>query len=73
MFVHPTGDYDFIIHLQPAVVTRYFQNIFADRTVWGGAGKKYANLGGMVAPSVYGETVRLDFDPVRLFYVELQV
>lgn len=73
MFSHPTEDYDFVIHLHPSVVTRYTQNMFADRAIWGGTGKKYANLVGELAPSVFGETIRLDFDPVRLFYLELQV
>jgi hypothetical protein len=38
MFVHPTADYDFIIHLKPSMVTRYTQNLFANSSVWG-AGK----------------------------------
>lgn len=71
MFEHPTGDYGFVIHLHPGVVTRYAQNLFSDPAIWG-AGKKYANIG-TAAPSVYSETIRLDFDPVRLFYTELQV
>lgn len=73
MFSHPTEDYDFVIHLHPTVVTRYTQSLSADRAVWGGAGKKYANLGRDMAPSVFGETIRLDFDPVHLFYLDLQV
>lgn len=72
MFVHPTADYDFIIHLRPSVVTRYTQNLFADPSVWG-AGKKYANIGSNLSASVYGDTIRLDFDPVDLFIKELQV
>lgn len=72
MFVHPTDDYDFVIHLQPAVVTRYTQSLFANPSVWGG-GKKYANLMDAVPESVYGETLRLDFDPVSMLFKEIQV
>jgi len=70
--VHPTTDYDFIIHLHPSVITRYTQNLFVNPSVWG-AGKKYANIGPGPSASVYGDTIRLDFDPVDLFIAELQV
>lgn len=72
MFVHPTDDYDFVIHLQPTIVTRYTQNVFANPSVWGG-GKKYANLMDAVPNSVFGETLRLEFDPVSMLFKEIQV
>jgi U3 small nucleolar RNA-associated protein 22 len=72
MFAHPTTDYDFIIYLKPSVVTRYTQNLFANPAVWG-SGTKYANIRSESSASVYGDAIRLDFDPVDLFIRELQV
>lgn len=72
MFTHPTTDYDFIIYLKPSVVTRYTQNLFANPSVWG-SGTKYANIRSESSASVYGDAIRLDFDPVNLFIRELQV
>lgn len=72
MFVHPTHDYDFVIHLQPSLVTRYTQSLSANHTVWG-AGKKYANLTEPTPASLYGETIRLNFDPLTMLVKELEV
>lgn len=71
MFIHPTDDYDFVIHLQPSLITRYTQNLTSDPSVWG-AVKKYANLTDPEPASVYGETVRLNFDPIAMLVGELE-
>ncbi|KAF8320436.1 Nrap protein [Clavulina sp. PMI_390] len=71
MFQHPTGDYDFIIHLRPEVVTNYPWGIGANPKVWGG-GKKYTNLAEAVAPHIYGSAIRLGFNPTATFVREIQ-
>jgi U3 small nucleolar RNA-associated protein 22 len=72
MMLHPTNDYDFVIHLNPTLVPRYSENIHAHPSHWGG-GKKYANLTDLDQNSVYGDVIRLAFDPVRSLILELQV
>lgn len=80
MFLHPTVDYDFLLHLDPAVVPRYPESLFANASIWGG-GKKFVNLNAMdidgagmgEVRSVYGNEIRIDFDPVRMLVRELQV
>ena len=66
--MHPTDDYDFIIKLDRSVVPRYFQNVTADPKLLARRGK-YANL----ASSSSQDPVRPGFDPVQLFFQDLQV
>ncbi|KAJ7581471.1 Nrap protein [Mycena floridula] len=65
MFTHPTADYDFLIHLDPAVLPRYFQNASVDTSQLARRGK-YSNL-----PAT-AETVRPGFDPARALFLDLQ-
>jgi hypothetical protein len=60
MFVHPTEDYDFIIHLNPVMLPRYHQNISA-------------NLALLSSQGHPGTSVRPGFDPSRLLFADLQV
>ncbi|KAF8623754.1 hypothetical protein AX15_006197 [Amanita polypyramis BW_CC] len=65
LFVHPTEDYDFIIKLDRTVMPRYFQNVMVDAGALSRRGK-YANLASSQ------DSVRPGFDPVRLFFQDLQ-
>ncbi|KZT64811.1 Nrap protein [Daedalea quercina L-15889] len=67
LFAHPTEHYDFIIELDPAVLSRYPQNVWADLSVWARKGK-YAN-----ARSQDSEARLLPgLDPARMFYEDLK-
>ncbi|KAF8154805.1 Nrap protein [Crassisporium funariophilum] len=67
MFVHPTDDYDFIIHLDPSVLPRYLHNINADPNMLTKRGR-YANK-----PQDEQSTMVLPgFDPARMFFNDLQ-
>ena len=66
LFIHPTEDYDFIIKLDRTVVPRYFQNVVVDAGALSRRGK-YANLASS------RDSVRPGFDPVQLFFQDLQV
>ena len=71
MLLHPTNDYDFLIHLDPSVIPRYTENLHADPSVWKRA-TKYANVR-VDSTSVYGADPRIQFDPVQLFFQDIQV
>ncbi|KAJ9477861.1 U3 small nucleolar RNA-associated protein 22 [Pseudozyma hubeiensis] len=43
LFTPSLEHYDFLIHLDPAVLPRYSENVRADPTVWGAKRTKYAN------------------------------
>ena len=68
MFTHPTEDYDFIVHLDPAVLRRYVHNFHANSALLEPKGK-FTNAG-------MGEAntdVMPGFDPARAFFDDLQV
>ncbi|EAU86967.1 pre-rRNA processing protein Utp22 [Coprinopsis cinerea okayama7 len=66
MFIHPTEDYDFIVHLDPSVLPRYMHNVNPDPKLLTRQGK-YAN---QVGEKV--ESVMPGFDPARALFVDLQ-
>ena len=68
MFTHSTTDYDFIIHLNTAVLPRYYQNVAAD-------GEKLSKHGKYSNPmsTELDTVVRPGFDPARSFFFDLQV
>lgn len=68
MFIHPTTDYDILVHLDASVLPRYFHNITVDPDKLSRRGK-YANL------LKEGQTsgVRPGFDPARFLFNDLQV
>ncbi|KAH6905454.1 pre-rRNA processing protein Utp22 [Coprinopsis sp. MPI-PUGE-AT-0042] len=66
MFTHPTQDYDFIVHLDPAVLPRYVHNVHADPALLSKG--KYANAGLGEA----GVEIVPGFDPARAFFDDLQ-
>ena len=65
MFIHPEEDYDFVVKLQPAVLSRYFQNVTANPSIW----DKHA-----YGPFADGEEPpRPGFDPVEAYLDDLTV
>ena len=67
MFLHSTDDYDFLVQLNPTVLTRYLHNINPDNNLLLKRGK-YANK--------FHEkdmAVLPGFDPARLLFDDLQV
>ena len=71
MFNHPLDDYDFVIHLDPAVLPRYYQNLLADDTIW--ASKiKYRNVVPKHDDQILSQP-KIGFDPAQLFFRDLQV
>ncbi|EKM77700.1 hypothetical protein AGABI1DRAFT_61282 [Agaricus bisporus var. burnettii JB137-S8] len=67
LFVHPTDDYDVVVHLNPSVLPRYMHNIVANPDMLTKRGK-YANkiLDGQ------GVSVRPGFDPATMLFNDLQ-
>ncbi|KAH9896561.1 Nrap protein [Cubamyces lactineus] len=66
IFHHPVDHYDFVIELNPALLTRYHQNIDASSSVWASKAK-YANAVSKETPT----PVMPGFDPVALLYDDL--
>ncbi|KAJ7352492.1 Nrap protein [Mycena albidolilacea] len=64
IFIHPTADYDFLVRMDPAVLSRYAQNVDSSLATGG----RYANLPREDSPTV----LRPGFDPARLLYDDLQ-
>ena len=70
MFLHSTDDYDFLIQLNPKVLTRYFHNINPDNNLL------LKHRGGTYANKFHDEKdtgVLPGFDPARLLFDDLQV
>ncbi|KAI0718445.1 Nrap protein [Cerioporus squamosus] len=67
LFHHPTGDYDFVVELNPALSPRYYQNVDADPSVWAAKGK-YANA----LPKDTVSAVMPGFDPMTMFHDDLK-
>ncbi|KIJ40341.1 hypothetical protein M422DRAFT_68604 [Sphaerobolus stellatus SS14] len=71
-FIHPRGDYDFLIELDPLAVTRYWQNIHASVVP---ETQRYVNLiqrGSVNASSINPASVRVGFNPAELYFRDLQ-
>ena len=68
MFIHPTDDYDFIIHLDPMALTRCHHNVAVDHSFYSKQGK-YANQ----QQWEVNADVLPGFDPARLLFSDLQV
>lgn len=66
MFVHPEDDYDFVVKLQPAVLPRYFQNVFGTPPIWA---DKHANS----QPDDRGWPLPPGFDPAEAYLDDLTV
>ncbi|CAE6452704.1 unnamed protein product [Rhizoctonia solani] len=64
IFLHPLTDYDFVIRLNPSVLSRYGENITADESVWT-ASRGFANNRGDATPLV-------GFDPAAEYLADLQ-
>ncbi|KAF8908204.1 Nrap protein [Gymnopilus junonius] len=66
MFIHPTKDYNILLHLDPSVLPRYLHNVNADQDLLTKRGK-YANK------TQQDEAVKVlpGFDPARLFVADL--
>ncbi|KAI0711085.1 Nrap protein [Fomitopsis betulina] len=64
LFTHPTGHYDFVVELDPAILPRYAQSVQADPAVWARKGK-YANVR-------TEEEILPGFDPTHAFYEDLK-
>ncbi|KAF9552839.1 Nrap protein [Agrocybe pediades] len=67
MFIHPTGDYDVLLDLDPSVLPRYLHNISADESLLEKRGK-YANR----TQEDDSAVVLPGFDPAQMFFSDLQ-
>ncbi|KDQ16670.1 hypothetical protein BOTBODRAFT_30589 [Botryobasidium botryosum FD-172 SS1] len=70
MFNHPLDDYDFVIHMDPSVLPRYYQNVVADSSVWSSK-TKYINLVPKDKPKEESQP-KVDWDPGMLFFRDLE-
>ncbi|KAK0211157.1 Nrap protein [Desarmillaria ectypa] len=70
MFNHPTGDYDFVVRLDPTVLPRYHQNIRPDLSLLSRKQGKYSNLQPEDADKA--TVVRPGYDPARAFIRDLK-
>ncbi|KAG0297764.1 hypothetical protein BGZ96_004955 [Linnemannia gamsii] len=71
LFITPTAQYDVVIDLDPAMCTRYAQNLSPDAQYFVTKGDKYKNLG-TFQKSVFGEQILIGFDPAAEYLAELQ-
>ena len=69
LFTTPTAEYDVLIHLDPSLLTRYALAVSPDVQEWEGK-LQYKNITGQ---GVYGEEVRIGFDPAASFARDIQV
>jgi U3 small nucleolar RNA-associated protein 22 len=67
MFIHPTQDYDFLVHLNPSVIPRYVHNIAADEWLLGKG--KFANDR---LRKQEQDLILPGFDPARSLFDDLQ-
>jgi len=64
LFLHPVSEYDFVIHFDPTRLNRYYQNVNSGGDFWkhvGSSDQRNAT-----------HTIRVDFDPVALFFDDLK-
>ncbi|KAG9327014.1 hypothetical protein KVV02_006491 [Mortierella alpina] len=71
LFITPTVHYDAVIDLDPAMCTRYAQNLAPDAQHFVTKGDKYKNLGAL-QKSVFGDEILIGFDPAAEYLAELQ-
>ncbi|KAF9186701.1 hypothetical protein BGZ50_002363 [Haplosporangium sp. Z 11] len=71
LFITPTVHYDVVINLDPALCTRYAQNLAPDAQYLVTKGDKYKNLGSF-QKSVFGDEILIGFDPAAEYLAELQ-
>ncbi|KAI8600248.1 Nrap protein [Dissophora ornata] len=71
VFITPTVHYDLVIDLDPALCTRYAQNLAPNPQYFVTKGDKYKNLGGF-QKSVFGDQILIGFDPAAEYLAELQ-
>ncbi|KAF9344020.1 hypothetical protein BGX26_004904 [Mortierella sp. AD094] len=71
VFITPTVHYDLVIDLDPALCTRYAQNLTANAQYFVTKGDKYKNLGSF-QKSVFGDEILVGFDPAAEYLAELQ-
>ncbi|KAF9544001.1 hypothetical protein EC957_000270 [Mortierella hygrophila] len=71
LFITPTAQYDVVIDLDPAMCTRYAQNLSPDAQSFVTKGDKYKNLG-TFQKSVFGDQILIGFDPATEYLAELQ-
>ncbi|KAG0011689.1 hypothetical protein BGZ80_000504 [Entomortierella chlamydospora] len=71
VFITPTVHYDLVIDLDPALCTRYAQNLTANGQYFVTKGDKYKNLGSF-QKSVFGDEILIGFDPATEYLAELQ-
>lgn len=69
LFTTPTRDYDVVIHLDTAFVTRYAQAVNPDTDLWEEK-MKYKNLG---ETGVLGDDIKLGVDLTGTFARDIQV
>ena len=71
LFKTPLNDYSFLLHLDPAILPRLSQAVSPDQARWT---SKYKNVASIQASnSVYGKELRVDFDPARQYFKDLEV
>ncbi|KAK0482507.1 Nrap protein [Armillaria novae-zelandiae] len=70
MFNHPTGDYDFVVRLDPTVLPRYHQNIRPDLSLLSRKQGKYSNL--QPEDAEKATVVRPGYDPARALIRDLK-
>ncbi|EJD08517.1 Nrap protein [Fomitiporia mediterranea MF3/22] len=66
LFLHPTGDYDILIHLKPDVLCRTHQALDVREST----SQRYANI-----PTASGEDdepLRVDYDPALMYFHDLK-
>ncbi|KAG0324998.1 hypothetical protein BGZ99_001153 [Dissophora globulifera] len=71
VFITPTVHYDLVIDLDPALCTRYAQNLAPKAEYFATKGDKYKNLGAF-QKSVFGDQILIGLDPAAAFLSELQ-
>ncbi|KAI7818797.1 Nrap protein [Gamsiella multidivaricata] len=71
IFITPTVHYDLVIDLDPALCTRYAQNLAPNAQSFVTKGDKYKNLGSF-QKSVFGDEILIGFDPAAEYLAELQ-
>ncbi|KLO15197.1 Nrap protein [Schizopora paradoxa] len=71
LFLHPTEDYDILIHLDPSAVRRYHQNVNFDLATITQP-RKFMNLPNKGGSDEDDGAVRVGFDPVALFVSDLR-
>ena len=72
VFITPTVHYDIVIDLDPALCTRYAQNLAPNAQYFVTKGDKFKNLSSL-QKSAFGDKILVGFDPAAEYLAELQV